>query len=122
MLAYSGDQIGSFQRPQRLARGRFAMDEGVPAASAAYVDVGGILKEIRGWLQFGLMQVQPTLDGAVPLPPNASGRTVTLSPRDVLEFWDVLSELGEFASMSQIDANAQWHWKAIYRQSSLAPR
>lgn len=122
MLAYSADQIGSFQSSQPLAKGGFAMDAAVPAASAAYIDVGGILREARGWLQFGLMQVQPTLDGALPLPPNASGRTVSITPSDVLEFWDVLSELGEFASMSHIDANGQWHWKAMYRQSSLAPR
>ena len=122
MLAYSADQIGSFQSPQPLAKGGFAMDASIPAASAAYIDVGGILRELRGWLQFGLMQLQPTLDEALPLPPNASGRTVAISPSDVLEFWDVLSELGEFASMSHIDGDERWHWKAIYRQSSLAPR
>jgi hypothetical protein len=69
-----------------------------------------------------LAQLQPSLDEALPLPPNASGRSVAISPSDVLEFWDVLSELGEFASMSHIDAKGRWQWKAVYRQSSLTPR
>jgi hypothetical protein len=125
-MNFSDLQDQAMRRTSLTQRGAFAFDASEPNASAAYIDLGGIARAMKPWLEYGLDQMPGGADDRLPLPENKSGRTLDITPRDLLEFWETLGALGEMASFSRVDGDGRWTSRAVFRsgesKASTPPR
>jgi len=120
IASYSDDQSNTMNHDEALTKGLFAIDPKQPLASAALIDLGGIVANLRPWLNYvNEVRGQPF---RVPLQwaLNQTGQAIEITSENLVELWGVFEELGELASSSQIDDRGQWRWRSVYRHSRSA--
>lgn len=105
-LGYSMQQWESFARESKSPKGDvsklipFADADG-PLASAALIDLGESSNLANQWLRFVLAKADVDSNGNLMIPPTSTGRKLTVTAAEVIEFFDCLNELGKLTSYSK---------------------
>ena len=85
-----------------------------PLCSAALIDLGGLARLERQWLGFLLEKADLDADGNLQLPPTKTGRTLSVSPSEIMEFLDCFNTLGRLTSISTATGSGETLTRARY--------
>ncbi len=110
VLGYSTRQVKDMYQSRPLAARPGWYSESEPIAAVGYIDLAGIFKSIKPWIQYGLANAPVEMDQ--PLVP--AGDVPVPSGNDILEMWDCLNKLGKSAGTTTVDKSgvtiSHWIW------------
>ncbi len=110
VFGYSTRQVKDMYQARPLAARPAWYSAEEPTAAVGYIDIAGIFKAIKPWVQYNLANTGMELDE--PLGPATEAPVPTGS--DLLEIWDCFAKLGKCAGTTTVDKNgvtvSHWIW------------
>jgi hypothetical protein len=115
LITYSDSQAREMMASSEPSIGLSLFRTDLPAAKAAWIDLGGLAKIETPWIDYALKQFKSALEDPTVITVFDTAFTINLQAEDILNAWRCLEVSGQMASWTTAQGDGSSLTRATYR-------
>ncbi|MCU0709858.1 MAG: hypothetical protein MUF23_16365 [Pirellula sp.] len=115
LITYSDSQAREMMASSEPSIGLSLFRTDLPAAKAAWIDLGGLAKIETPWIDYALKQFKSALEDPTVITVFDTAFTINLQAEDILNAWRCLEVSGQMASWTTAQGDGSSLTRAMYR-------